>query len=58
MLPEELYVLRALEYAELANQTTDLEAREHYRYLAAGWLRLSDYARQQGQIPPPKRMAA
>jgi hypothetical protein len=50
MLPQDLYALRGLEYAELANQAQDFEMRHHYRHLAAYWLRLADYARQQGQI--------
>jgi hypothetical protein len=49
MLPESLYALRALEYAELANQAQDLEARDHLRHLAACWLRLADYATQRQQ---------
>jgi hypothetical protein len=47
MLPQDVCVLRALEYAELANQAQDFQTRDHYRRLAAGWLRLFEHARQQ-----------
>lgn len=57
MLPEEVDALRALEFAELANQTHDLHAREDMRHLAACWLRLSDYAQQRRETHPD-RMAA
>ena len=55
MLPDSLYILRALEYAELANQAEDSQARDHLRHLAACWLRLDDYAEQQRQTPYPTR---
>ena len=47
MLPEDLYILRAHEYAELADKAQDFKAREILRHLAACWLRLADYAKEQ-----------
>jgi hypothetical protein len=51
MLPENLYLLRALEYAELATRAQDFEVREQLRRLSACWLRLADYAKRQDRQP-------
>jgi hypothetical protein len=56
MLPDTIYVLRALEYAELARRADDFEAREQFRRLAACWLRLAEYAQQHQ--PAARAMAA
>ena len=47
MLSENVYILRAHEYAELADKAQDYKAREILRHLAACWLRLADYAKEQ-----------
>jgi hypothetical protein len=47
MQPDSPYILRALEYAELASEAKDSDARECLRELALCWLRLADYARQK-----------
>jgi len=47
MLSENVYILRAHEYAELADKAQDFKAREILRHLAACWLRLADYAKEQ-----------
>jgi hypothetical protein len=57
MLSQQLYILRAVEYAEIAERAEDLETRAHYRHLAACWLRLADYAQHQQQTRS-QRMAA
>lgn len=57
MLPQELYVLRASEYADIAERAKALEIRTHYRHLAACWLRLADYAQQQQQALSERKVA-
>jgi hypothetical protein len=47
MPPDRPYIVRALEYAELAREAEDFDARECLRELALCWLRLADYARQK-----------
>jgi hypothetical protein len=52
MRPEDLYILRAQEYAERVEQAQDFETREALREVAACWLRLADYAREQREGTP------
>jgi hypothetical protein len=52
MRPEQLYIRRVQEYAERAEQAQDFEACEALREMAACWLRLADYAREQHDGKP------
>jgi hypothetical protein len=57
MPPHNLYVLRAMEYAELAEREQDFKARQYLRQLALCWLRLADFASQH-RNDPPRHVAA
>jgi hypothetical protein len=42
MPPDNIYVLRALEYAELAEREQDFTARQYLRQFTLCWLRLAE----------------